>query len=127
MNPFTSYLTPAAGQLSTDAFQDVQFTGQVVGGQENLLRAITSGPLSFHFMNGSSVNVLTYQVLGSNDPTVADAKWVVAIAATDIAGSSGVAGDFLDVGRYLYYKVQIKAKVGGSQNTVNVAVAAKRY
>lgn len=125
MSPYTSYSTPSGGQATTDAYADTAFMGQSAGERDVIIRAITSGPLSFHLQN-TGANSITYTVIASNDLTFADAKWIQVVAPAAIA-AAGVDSQFLDTGRFLFYKVQVKATVGGSQGTLVAACVAKRF
>jgi hypothetical protein len=122
---FLVYSTPSGGQATTDVFADTKFVEDVAGGVDAVIRAITSGPLSFHFQN-TGANSITYQILGSNDLSFADAKWIVVVNPTALGAGNAVA-EFVDTGRFIFYKVQIKATGAGSQGTLVAAVAAKRF
>jgi hypothetical protein len=125
MNPFISHGTGIVGQNSTDPYADVVFTEAASGQASTVIKAITSGPVSFHMKN-IGANAIKYRVLASNDQTFADADWAVVVAETSLA-SGLAASEYLDVARFLFYKLQEKASVGGSQGTMIAAVAVKRY
>lgn len=125
MNPFISLSTPTAGQATTASYVDVTFVDPASGHETALIRATTSGPVSFHLVN-TGANSLDYRVLGSNDPSLADNLWSIEIATAPLS-SNAAQGEYLDIGRFLFYKLQVKDTTPSSTGTMVATVVAKRY
>ncbi len=98
-----------AGLLSTDSFV--------------ALAPIDAGPwLSLAYTISVATNDLDWEVFGANAADYSDEVSVQAEAQVNAGASASYA---VQVAPYRYYRVKIKAAVGGSQGTATVVGIAK--
>ena len=106
------YITCApATQETTDAYADLT---------NSKLDAYEHNTVCYVIKNTDGANSIDWKVLGSND----DSEYVEVQAEAAVA--AGAVGTFLTATAYYrYYKVQIKATVGGSQGDADLTGHAK--
>ena len=106
----SKFVSPAE-QETTDAYADV--TGSKIDTYSQKL-------VSYIIKNTDGANSLDWKVLASND----DTTYVEAQAEASVA--AGASGTYTSTAApYRYYKVQVKATVGGSQGDATLHGLAK--
>lgn len=117
----------SAAETSTNSYADLTlFFGPDSTNPDTVFTNVNGAPISFHVYNTGASN-LDFQVLASNDRTLAVGYWVdVSLSLTAVGTLSGKRGTIAQPGD-AFYRVQIKSSAPDTPSTGGVVISQRGF